>query len=165
MKLRVAGVVPESLVDGPGVRFALFVQGCPLHCPGCQNPHTHDPAGGDWADTADLATLVLARPWLDCLTLTGGEPFAQATACLDLVRRVQGAVRSVWVFTGYVFEEIRREGDPDRLALLAAADVLVDGPYLGERRNLDLPFRGSTNQRLIDAPASLAAGAARLWRP
>ena len=165
MKLRLAGTVPESVVDGPGVRFALFVQGCPLRCPGCQNPHTHDPAGGEWVDTAELAALVLYRPWLDGLTLTGGEPFAQAAACLDLARRLRAAGRSVWVFTGYVFEEILRDGDPDQRELLASADVLVDGPYLEGRRDLGLAFRGSSNQRLIDVPASLAAGEARLWAP
>lgn len=161
MTLRIAGYVPESAVDGPGYRLAVFVQGCPHACPGCHNPHTHNPLGGRVTDTDELLPH-LQSPLLRGLTLTGGEPLAQPEGCLALARAARGLQKDVWLYSGWTFEALLAQGGQARLALLDACDVLVDGPFLLEQRTLELPFRGSRNQRLIDLPASLRLGRAVL---
>ena len=160
--MRTAGTVGDSIVDGPGLRFAVFVQGCSHHCPGCQNPHTHDPAGGHEVDPESLFSM-LDDPLLDGLTLSGGEPLEQPEACTELARAARERGLNVWVYTGYTFETLLDQADPARLELLRSADVLVDGPFLLEERSLDVPWRGSRNQRLLDLPQSLERGCAVLW--
>ena len=144
--MRIAGTVSESIVDGPGLRLTVFTQGCPHHCPGCHNPQTHDPAGGREETTTALLARYTADPLLDGLTLSGGEPMEQA------------AGGNVWVYTGWRYEALVQESDPARLRLLAAADVLVDGPYVESERSLELRWRGSRNQRLIDLNATRRTG-------
>ncbi len=163
MKIRIAGIVNDSIVDGPGFRFAVFTQGCPHRCPGCHNPQTHDFAGGRDADTGEILAQIRRNPLLDGLTLTGGEPFCQSAACLELAKGAHAAGLNVWSYSGYSFEELLR-GDDDWRALLENIDVLVDGRFLIERRTLECRFRGSDNQRLIDVPKSLAAGRAIEWK-
>ncbi len=162
--IRLSGLVPDSIVDGPGLRLAVFVQGCPHRCPGCHNPASHDPLGGEDTDIAAIAASVKKNPLWSGVTLTGGEPMAQAAACLALLRALPGGL-SPWVYSGYTYEEILESGDADRVALLKACDVLVDGRYVEARRSLMLPFRGSGNQRLIDIQKSLAQGEAVEWTP
>lgn len=162
MRIRIAGTVNDSIVDGPGFRFAVFTQGCPHHCPGCHNPQTHDFAGGRDADTGEILAQIRENPLLDGLTLTGGEPFCQSAACLELAKGAHAAGLNVWSYSGYTFEELLRGDDPQR-ALLENIDVLVDGRFRIERRTLECRFRGSDNQRLIDVPKSLAAGRAIEW--
>lgn len=161
--MRIASVVSDSIVDGPGLRFTVFTQGCPHRCPGCHNPDTHDPAGGRAVSVADLAAQLLANPLTGGLTLSGGEPFLQAEACAQLSRIARAHGLNIWVYTGYTYEQLLEQGDPACLALLDAADVLVDGPFLLAQRSYDTLFRGSANQRLIDLPRSRAAGRAVLW--
>ena len=161
MRIRLAGLVNDSIVDGPGLRLAVFAQGCPHHCPECHNPQSHDPEGGEWSDTEDLAAMAAENILLDGITLTGGEPFAQPEACADLARRAHDAGLNVWCYTGYVFEDLLA-GRPEWRALLENVDVLVDGPYLRAQKTLDKRFRGSANQRIIDVPESLRLGAAVL---
>ena len=158
MRIRIAGVTNDSIVDGPGFRLAVFTQGCPHHCPGCHNPETHDSQGGHDADTAEIIGVMNRNPLLAGVTLTGGEPMMQPQACLDIARAAHAAGKNVWCYTGFTFEALLREADPDRMALLRETDVLVDGPFLLAQRSLDVRFRGSRNQRLIDVQKSLSQG-------
>ena len=158
MRIRIAGVTNDSIVDGPGFRLAVFTQGCPHHCPGCHNPETHDSQGGHDADTAEIIAAMQKNPLLAGVTLTGGEPMMQPQACLELVRAAHAAGKNVWCYTGFTFETLLQEADPQRLALLRETDVLVDGPFLLAQRSLDVRFRGSRNQRLIDVQKSLSLG-------
>ncbi|OAT81790.1 anaerobic ribonucleoside-triphosphate reductase activating protein [Desulfotomaculum copahuensis] len=160
MKLRVAGIIKESVVDGPGLRLVVFVQGCPHHCAGCHNAHTWDPAGGVETTVAEIMVMVRANPLLKGVTLSGGEPFGQAAALAALAGRVRGLGKDVITYTGYTWEDLWSRAGEDRgiRELLVSSDYLVDGPFQQERRNPDLPFRGSDNQRIIDVAASMDAG-------
>lgn len=160
MNIRIAGVTNDSIVDGPGFRLAVFTQGCPHHCPGCHNPETHDPQGGRDADTAQMIEMMRQNPLLAGVTLTGGEPMMQPEACLEIARAAHAAGKNVWCYTGFTFEALLKENDPARMALLQEVDVLVDGPFLLAERSLEVRFRGSKNQRLIDVKQSLAQGTA-----
>jgi anaerobic ribonucleoside-triphosphate reductase activating protein len=145
-------------VDGPGFRYVVFVQGCPLSCPGCHNPQLQPFEGGRSASVAELMASIRANPLLDGLTLSGGEPFAQAGACAALAEQVRALGLSVMTYTGGRWEDLLAQGNADRLRLIEATDILVDGPFVQSLRNIDLRFRGSSNQRLIDVRRSLAAG-------
>ena len=149
MEIRIAGTVDDSIVDGPGIRYTVFVQGCSHHCPGCHNPHTHDFAGGRVVDTEEIVAQLRGNPLLDGLTLSGGEPFEQPDACAELARQAHALGLNVWCYTGYKYEQLLA-GDASRQALLSELDVLVDGPFLLAERSLDLLYRGSRNQRIID---------------
>ena len=163
MNIRIAGVVNDSIVDGPGFRLAVFTQGCPHHCPGCHNPNTHDFSGGKDEETANILGMIEENILLDGITLTGGEPFCQPQACAELARGAHEAGVNVWCYSGYTFEELFN-GKSEWKALLNELDVLVDGRFLLEKRSLECRFRGSSNQRLIDVPKSLSAGAAVEWQ-
>lgn len=165
MKIRIAGTVNDSIVDGPGLRYVVFVQGCSHHCPGCHNPETWDPNSGKEVDTHDLVREMLANPLLSGLTLSGGEPFDQpeATASLALESKMNGM--NVWCYTGYSWEELTKNGTQTKHALLCFVDVLVDGPFIQEQKSLELDYRGSRNQRLIDVQKSLDKGEVVLWTP
>ena len=165
MKIQIAGTVNDSIVDGPGLRFAVFTQGCIHHCPGCQNPETHDPNGGHEEDTDALIARMKKNPLLSGLTLSGGDPLEQSAPCLALAKAAHEMGLNVWAYTGYTWEQLLQENDPDRMALLREVDVLVDGPFILEQRSLELNFCGSGNQRLIDVPASLREGRVTLWTP
>ncbi len=158
MKIRLAGLVPESIVDGPGYRFAVFVQGCPHHCPGCHNPKTHDFAGGYEADTDDIVAKLGGNPLVRGVTLTGGEPMMQAAALCRVAEAAKEGGMNVWCYTGFTLEALTEEQNPDRMRLLGLIDVLVDGPYLSHERSLDLLYCGSKNQRLIDMKKTREAG-------
>ena len=161
--MRIAGTVSDSIVDGPGLRFTVFTQGCPHRCPGCHNPETHDPAGGREVTVDELAEQVLTNPLTDGLTLSGGEPFCQPAECAALARIAREKGLNVWVYTGYTYERLLSGAVPGALELLEQAHVLVDGPFLLAQKSYAALFRGSSNQRLIDVPASLAAGRVVLW--
>ena len=165
MEMRIFGTVEDSIVDGPGLRYSVFVQGCPHHCPGCHNPESHDFAGGKTADTAELIKPLQKNPLLDGLTLSGGEPMCQAEGCRILAVAAHAARMNVWCYTGYTWEALHQENDPARMALLKELDVLVDGPFILAQRSLELKYCGSRNQRLIDVQKSLAAGEVVLWQP
>ena len=156
--MKIYGLVQDSIVDGPGWRFVCFVQGCPHHCPGCHNPESHDPAGGKEMTVEEVAKQLLGNPLTDGLTLSGGEPFAQAEDCLALARIAHANGLNVWSYSGWTFEHLRDHGTEAQKSLLAELDVLVDGPFVLAERSLALSWRGSRNQRVIDVPASLATG-------
>lgn len=161
--MRIANTVEDSIVDGPGLRFTVFAQGCNHHCPGCHNPETHDPAGGQEVSLDELTSMLTNNPRTEGLTLSGGEPFLQAKDCAHLAETAHRLGLNVWTFTGYRYETILQENREDWNALLSQTDVLVDGPYLEQERSLLLLFRGSRNQRLIDVPKSESLGRVVLW--
>ena len=163
MEIRIFGTVEDSIVDGPGLRYSVFVQGCPHHCPGCHNPESHDFAGGRLADTADIIAAMKKNPLLDGLTLSGGEPMCQPEACAALAEAAHAARLNVWCYTGYTWEALLKEADPARMVLLHQVDVLVEGPFLLEQRSLELKYCGSRNQRLVDVRKSLEKGEVVRW--
>lgn len=158
--MRIAGLVQDSIVDGVGIRFTVFVQGCGHHCPGCHNPQTHDPLGGREMCVEEIVAEMRSNPLTDGLTLSGGEPFDQPEGCLALAEAARAEGLNVWAYSGYRYEQLL--ADEKRAALLRAVDVLIDGPFLLAERSLALPWRGSRNQRVIDVQRSLAAGEAVL---
>lgn len=155
--LRIAGVIPESIVDGPGIRYVLFVQGCPHHCPGCHNPQTHDPSGGQETTTEALLDDICKRPYVHAVTLSGGEPFCQAKELTLLAAQLKARGFHLMCYSGFTLEQLLAR--PDARALLEQLDLLVDGPFVEARRDIALRFRGSDNQRVLDVPASLAKNA------
>ncbi len=150
-ELRVNDIVEESVVDGPGLRYVVFTQGCPHRCPGCHNPQTHDPAGGRLLDAATLSEQVCANPLLAGITFSGGEPFLQPAALCVAAEAVKACGKTVMTYSGYTLEQLQHlaAADPAAARLLRLTDILVDGPYVEALRDLDLPFRGSSNQRLL----------------
>ncbi len=150
MEIRIAGIVEDSIVDGRGIRMAVFVQGCPHHCPGCHNPQTHDFAGGTLDDTDRIFEAFRENPLYRGITFSGGEPFCQPKPLRALADRVHGIKKDVTVYTGWTYEALCAMHDPDVDALLSVCDVLVDGPFIEAQRDPELLFRGSANQRLID---------------
>lgn len=151
-EMRLYGLVTDSIVDGPGFRVTIFTQGCPHHCEGCHNPESHDPQGGKLWTLDDIEKKFSGNPLLDGITLSGGEPFAQAAACAELARRAHQKGLNVWTYSGYVYDKLLEMARTDEAAnaLLHETDVLVDGPFLLAQRSLELLYCGSKNQRLID---------------
>ena len=164
--MRIAGLTNDSIVDGPGIRFSVFSQGCPHKCPGCHNPSSHDPLGGSEMAEEDIIARFDKNPLLDGVTITGGEPFFQAEDCARIAKAAHEKGLNVWTYTGYTYEQLRAGQDrhPGWKELLEETDVLVDGLFLLKERSLELKFRGSRNQRLIDVKKSLAADGIVLWQ-
>ncbi|MDF3004583.1 MAG: anaerobic ribonucleoside-triphosphate reductase activating protein [Oscillospiraceae bacterium] len=158
--IRLAGVVRESIVDGPGIRLTVFVQGCPHHCPGCHNPDTHDSLGGYDCTLQKILDAFDADPLLRGVTLSGGEPFEQADGLLPLAQAICQRGKDVVAYSGYTFEELLEKGkqEPAVIELLSLCCLLVDGRFVKAQRDLSLRFRGSRNQRLIDPQQSLKTG-------
>lgn len=156
--IQVAGIVNDSITDGPGLRFTLFVQGCPHHCPGCQNPETWVFDGGEEMTAEEIMEKIKRNPLLSGVTFSGGEPFAQAEALIPLARLIQQSGLELAVYTGYTWEELNTRTIPGAMELLALTDVVVDGPFSLDKRNLSLQFRGSSNQRILNVKDSFASG-------
>ncbi len=148
MNLRIAGIVEESIVDGPGIRLVVFTQGCKHNCLGCHNPETHSFNGGKIIDIDSIIEMVKSNPLLDGITLSGGEPFEQVKACSYLAKKIKELGLSVVTYTGYTFEEILK--NEDLRELLLYTDILIDGKFDITKKSLNLQFRGSANQRIID---------------
>ena len=146
--MRISSVVHDSIVDGPGLRYVLFTQGCPHQCAGCHNPDTHDPQGGIEQDVEEIITDMLRNPLLDGLTLSGGEPFMQPKSCAKIARAAKAVGLNVWCYTGFTLEQLRQM--PEAATLLETVDVLVDGPFVQDLRTFDAKWRGSSNQRVIE---------------
>ena len=159
--VRISGTRRHSSVNGPGVRYVLFFQGCPHRCPGCQNPETLDAAGGTETTTEELAADILGTRYLDGVTFSGGDPLMQPEAVIEIARAVKEAGLSVWLYTGWTYEQVTA-GRAGRAAIeaLRFIDVMVDGPFVAKRKTGRAIWRGSDNQRLIDVPRSLALGRA-----
>lgn len=158
--IRIAGIIEESIVDGPGIRFVVFAQGCKHHCPGCHNPETHSFEGGSPVPISKILEHVQTNPLLDGITLSGGEPFEQAESFAHLAQSAKLKGLHVMTYSGYTFEELLQQSKtkPAWVSLLEHTDLLVDGPFELAKRNLLLRFRGSENQRIIDVQASLRQG-------
>lgn len=159
------GTVPDSIVDGPGLRYAIFVQGCSHHCPGCHNPESQPAEGGTVTAIADLLADIQANGLVHDITLSGGEPFEQPGACAVLAAELKQQGYGVWCYTGYLYDDLVERADPAIADLLDHIDVLVDGPFVESRKSLELKWRGSSNQRLIDVPATRRAGQIVEWQP
>ena len=157
--LDLSGIVSDSIVDGPGIRTTIFCQGCPHHCPGCHNPETWDFGCGTQVPVEDLVDVVRSNPLCRGVTFSGGEPFAQAAGFAKLAKLLKEKGYEVASYSGYTFEELL-EGSDDQKALLAAIDILIDGPFLMAEKSLEIAFRGSRNQRILDVKKSLAEGKA-----
>lgn len=158
MKLNIAGVIKESIVDGRGMRYTVFVQGCPHHCHNCHNPQTWAFEGGTEKTTAEIFEDFKQNQWLRGITFSGGEPFCQPAPLAELARMVHEIGKDVTVYTGYTYEQLLQKNSPDINALLSETDVLIDGPFVDELKNLELHFRGSENQRLIDMKKTAETG-------
>ena len=146
--LSVLAIVEDTTVDGPGFRTAIYAAGCPNHCPGCHNPESWEITRGTWMETEEVVARVMADEFAN-VTFSGGDPKARSQ-------------KTIWCYTGYRYEELLRH--PQQAHLLRYIDVLVDGPFVQALRDESLLFRGSSNQRLIDVPASLQAGEVVLFR-
>ncbi|HAN44764.1 MAG TPA: anaerobic ribonucleoside-triphosphate reductase activating protein [Ruminococcaceae bacterium] len=158
--LRIAGIIKESIVDGPGIRFVVFAQGCPHNCDGCHNPQTHDFNGGKLCEIDKLLQEIDKNPLISGVTFSGGEPFCQAKALALLAKEVKKRGLNIFAYSGYTFEELVNMQNEAVAELLSLCDVLVDGRYIKGQRNLMLKFRGSENQRIIDVQKSLQQGRA-----
>lgn len=151
-KIRVATLLYDSIVDGPGLRNVLFVQGCSHHCLGCHNPESWNPLGAKEVDTDEIIQLLLDHPTRN-LTLSGGEPFEQAAALVEIVKALKPYQFNLWSYSGYTLQQLQNGSDKQQ-ELLSHLDVLVDGPFILAKRNLELLYKGSSNQRIIDLNAS-----------
>lgn len=162
--LSLAGVIKESIVDGPGYRYTVFVQGCPHHCEGCHNPQTHPFEGGTPVRIEKIAADIAKNPMLKGATFSGGEPFCQAKALTNLAKKIHETGLDIFCYSGYTFEQLLAGANEQNgwADLLDNIDYLVDGKFVLAEKTLLLPFRGSRNQRILDVKASLAAGEAVL---
>ncbi|SUX05254.1 anaerobic ribonucleoside-triphosphate reductase activating protein [Campylobacter lari] len=154
--LRLAGVVKESIVDGYGLRYVIFTQGCPHHCRGCHNPQTHDFNKGYLQDLASLYDEICKNPLLQGVTFSGGEPFMQAKNLSILAKHIKALGLDLTIYTGFTYEKLLQ--DQAMKELLILADVLIDGKFILEQKDLSLKFKGSKNQRIIDVVNSLEQG-------
>jgi anaerobic ribonucleoside-triphosphate reductase activating protein len=156
MEIRVAGTTEESVVDGPGVRFVVFVQGCSLHCEECHNLEAQPRDGGVPVEIQSLVERILSQPRISGLTLSGGEPFEQASACLHLIRELRKKAPEFHViaYSGYTLEQLAAKEDPDIPEILRCINTLIDGPFIQSKRTLNHPYVGSSNQRIIQNPAA-----------
>ncbi|MBR2284862.1 MAG: anaerobic ribonucleoside-triphosphate reductase activating protein [Ruminococcus sp.] len=160
-ELRIAGLVNDSIVDGPGIRYTIFVQGCPHHCPGCHNPDTHSFSGGSITDTGELLEKIKQNPLLDGVTFSGGEPFCQAAVLAELGKQIKQLGLNIVTYTGYTFEELYSGSEDNGWGeLLDVTDILIDGRFVLELRDWNVRFRGSSNQRYLDCQESLRQGRA-----
>lgn len=157
-EVNLAGIVNDSVTDGAGLRLTLFAQGCPRRCKGCHNPTALEFAGGTKYKLEEIVSMAEKNPLLSGVTFSGGEPFAQAEAFTELAKLLRKKGLNICIYTGYTFEELIK--NPVWVALLEQADILVDGEFILEKRDLTLKFRGSSNQRVLDVPKSLEKGEA-----
>lgn len=156
MQIRIAGIVNDSIVDGPGIRLTVFFQGCVHQCLNCHNPETHDLNGGYLIDINEIIEKVKNNPLLDGITLSGGDPLLQVDGVIELSKRCKELGLNVVCYTGFTFEELKKFKDFDRI--VQDIDYLIDGKYVDSLRDLSLKYRGSSNQRIIDIKKSLSSG-------
>lgn len=165
MKIRVLRIVPDTIVDGPGLRTSIYCSGCAHHCPSCHNPQTWDFSAGTLMSVSEIRDAIAAESPDSDITFTGGDPLYQAEAFAELAKLIKtnSPQKNIWCYTGFLFEEILVDEKMNKL--LPWLDVLVDGPFvLALRDTKNLRFRGSSNQRLVDVPASLRTGTVVEWK-
>ena len=155
----IAGVKKHTTVNGPGVRYTVFMQGCEHGCKGCHNPETHDLGGGEEVSVKELIDDILATKYIDGVTLSGGDPLLQAEQCRDIVEALKSNGLDIWLYSGFTFDEVAagKAGEAAR-EVLDFIDVMVDGRFIESLKSEEHIWRGSSNQRLIDVRKSLDAG-------
>ncbi len=162
MEIRIAGTENDSIVDGPGIRFTVFVQGCPHNCDGCHNPQTHDFNGGEITDTDKLLEKIKSNPLLMGVTFSGGEPFCHAKQLAHLGRQIKeyDCAFDIITYTGFTFEYLLENADEKNYyrELIDVCDYIVDGKFEKDKKSYLLKFRGSSNQRIIDVKNTLESG-------
>lgn len=154
VELKIAGIVVESIVDGPGIRYTIFTQGCPFKCKGCHNPQSQPLAGGTVVSLRVLYDEIKNNPLITGVTFSGGEPFIQPKPLSVLASVLREEGYSLWSYSGFTFDKLKE--DENRMELLKQLDVVVDGPFVMAKHSFDIDYRGSTNQRIIDVQKSLA---------
>lgn len=159
MEIRLASPIlqEDSIVDGEGIRAVLWTQGCKHNCPGCQNPQTHSFDEGFLIDIEEIKSQIDALEGQDGITFSGGDPLYQVEECLELAKYIKSKNLNIWCYTGFTYENLLLLAKLNKsiLDFLKTIDVLVDGPFILEKKSLDAIFRGSTNQRIIDTKKSL----------
>lgn len=148
VEIRIAGIIEESIVDGPGIRLVVFTQGCNHNCKGCHNPETHAFDGGELIAVDKIIKMIKENPLLDGITFSGGEPFDQANECSILAKSVKALGLNIVTYTGYTFEKMLER--KEFRSLLEETDILIDGKFEIDKKTQMLKFRGSENQRIID---------------
>lgn len=158
--IKIAGVVRESTVDGPGFRYVVFTQGCPHSCKGCHNPGTHDFKGGKLVSIDKLVEDINKNPLLKGITISGGEPFMQPKQVHNLISKINKDKHTIMVYSGFEYEQLLNMAKENEYVtkILENTDVLIDGKFVEELKDENILFRGSTNQRAIKAKESLKAG-------
>lgn len=156
--IRIAGTVQNSIVDGPGIRYTLFTQGCQHNCKGCHNPQTFDLMGGKEVSAQLIYEEIKNDPLTKGVTFSGGEPFLQAEKLAELGQAIHSLQKDIITYTGFTFEELLESGDDAFMQLLKETDILIDGRFVLELKDLTLKFRGSKNQRILDCKKSLETG-------
>lgn len=162
--VRIAGIVEESITDGPGIRYVIFVQGCPHHCKGCHNPETHNFNDGKLKNVDEIIADIEKDPLIDGVTFSGGEPLCQAKNLLPIATRAKSKGLDTALYTGYTIEQLLEMDNRDIMELLEYIDVLIDGRFEIAQRTLDVKFVGSRNQRIINLPATLKSGSVILQK-
>lgn len=159
--LAILRIIEETMVDGPGIRTAIYAAGCTHRCPGCHNPQSWDIRAGQRMSMEEILSPILGDPFAD-VTFTGGDPMMQPEGFTELARAIKKrSEKNIWCYTGYLFEEVIRM--PAQAEMLKYIDVLVDGPFVQDLRDEQLRFRGSSNQRLVDVQRSLKEKKTILW--
>ena len=153
-ELRLFGVANDSIVDGPGIRYVVFTQGCTHACKGCHNPNSHTLTGGFLKSIDEIIEEIDSNPLLDGITLSGGEPLLQAKALISLCLEIKKRNLHIILYSGYTYEEILHLG-PHQKQLLSLCDMLIDGKFEIDKSSLSLLYRGSANQRIINVQESL----------
>lgn len=153
MNVKISGIVKESIVDGPGVRYVVFAQGCKHNCIGCHNPQTHDFNAGYTMNVDDIVENILKSKHIDGVTFSGGDPFFQAKEFEYIAGKLKKENIHIVAYTGFVYEQLINNNNTR--GLLEKVDILIDGPFLKEKKTYKMAFRGSENQRVIDIKRSL----------
>lgn len=155
--IRIASYIDDSIVDGPGIRFTIFFQGCDHKCKGCFNPETRDFNKGTLIEEEELFNRIKENPLLSGVTFSGGDPFYQIKGALSLAKLIKTTNLNIFAYTGFLYEELleKAKSDKDLDELLHLVDYLVDGPFILEQKDISLRYRGSKNQRIIDLKKSL----------
>ena len=165
MKIRLASPLQsDSVVDGEGIRTVIWTQGCSHNCKGCHNPETHDFNGGVLMDIEEIKNEISNLEFQDGITLSGGDPFMQPEACLEIAKFAKSLGLNVWSYTGFTFDQLKilSKSKPVIMELLQNVDVLIDGKFILEEKSFNVKYRGSKNQRIIDVKESLLQGNAVL---
>ena len=163
MNIRLSGVCRESSVDGQGLRYVVFTQGCKHNCKGCHNPETHDFNGGYIESVDNIIEDIKRNKILRGITVSGGDPMEQPEALYELVTKTKAIGKTVWVYTGYTYDELVQLKNEYILKILNTIDVLVDGKYIEKLKNINLRYKGSSNQRVIDCKRTRETGEIKIY--